>query len=142
MRRTKKLYWVFTILFAVFMTMSAIPDVMLHPVAVQGMNGDLGYPLYFVPFIGIAKLLGVIAILIPAKYPTIKEWAYAGLFFDLLGATYSVIAAGQPVQAWAFMILPLALAILSYRFYRKISRGVSKNEAQQELTTGLEFANV
>lgn len=141
MKRTKKLYWIFTILFAAFMIMSAIPDVMLHPVAVQGMHGDLGYPQYFIPFIGVAKLLGVLAILIPGKYPSIKEWAYAGLFYDLLGATYSVIAAGQPIQACAFMSLPLSLAILSFRYYRKTLRVVSITGSQDQ-KPAYELANV
>ena len=84
MKKTNILYWTFTGLFAFLMFGSAIPDVFSHPIAVKGMHEDLGYPLYFLPFIGIAKWLGVIAILIPANYPRIKEWAYAGLFFDLI----------------------------------------------------------
>jgi hypothetical protein len=60
----------------------------------------VGVPLYLIPFIGIAKVLGVIAILIPG-FPKLKEWAYAGLFFDLIGATYSICASGEEVQTWA-----------------------------------------
>ena len=118
MKTTKILYWLFTGLFAFLMLGSAIPDVLSMPIAVEGMHNQLGYPLYFIPFIGIAKVLGVAAILIPG-YPRLKEWAYAGLVFDLVGATYSIIAAGQPVASWAFMILPLSLAACSYIFYHK-----------------------
>src|SRR6187402_210637 len=109
MKKTNIFYWVFTGLFAFLMLGSAIPDILSQPVAIQGMHVELGYPTYFVPFIGVAQLLGVIAILVPG-FPRIKEWAYAGLFFDLIGATYSIIAAGQPAGSWAFMILPLLLA--------------------------------
>ncbi len=118
MKKTKTLYWIFTGLFAAVMVMSALPDVMSAEVAVKGMHQDLGYPLYFIPFIGVAKLLGVVAILIPG-YPRLKEWAYGGLFFDLVGATYSIIAAGKSMSEWSFMLLPLMLAILSYTWYHK-----------------------
>lgn len=119
MKRTKMLYWTCTILFAAFMAMSAIPDVLSMPIAVKGMHEGLGYPLYFIPFIGVAKLLGTVAILVPG-YPRLKEWAYAGLSFDLAGATYSLIASGQPASGWVFMIVPIALAVSSYVFYQKL----------------------
>ena len=119
MKKTNIFYWVFTGLFSFLMLGSAIPDIMSHPVAIQGMHVELGYPTFFVPFIGIAKLLGVIAILVPG-FPRIKEWAYAGLFFDLIGATYSILAIGKP--DWMFMIMPLALATASYVFYQKRKR--------------------
>ena len=95
MKRTKILYWIFTALFAFMMLSSAIPDVLSSPVAVKGMHEGLGYPLYFVPFIGVAKVFGVIAILVPG-FSRIKEWAYAGLFFDLIGAAYSIASVGEP----------------------------------------------
>jgi hypothetical protein len=116
MKKTNILYWIFTSLFGALMLFSAIPDILSDPVAVKGMHGELGYPVYFIPFIGVAKLLGVIAILVQV-FPRLKEWAYAGLFFDLIGATYSVAAIGKP--AWIFMILPLALGITSYALYQK-----------------------
>jgi hypothetical protein len=87
------------------------------------MHEGLGYPVYFIPFIGVAKLLGVVAILIPG-YPRIKEWAYAGFFFDLIGATYSIISLGAPPANWIFMALPLGLGICSYVFYHRKVRVV------------------
>ncbi len=123
-KKTKILYWIFTGLFAFMMFGSAIPDVFSSEVAIKGMHTDLGYPLYIIPFIGIDKWLGVIAILIPG-YPRIKEWAYAGLMIDLIGATYSIIAIGAPVPNYAFMILPIGLGILSYIYYHKKCRFVS-----------------
>lgn len=116
MKKTNIFYWVFTGLFGFLMLGSAIPDIMSSPVAIQGMHVELGYPTFFVPFIGVAKLLGVIAILVPG-FPRLKEWAYAGLFFDLIGATYSILAVGKP--GWLFMVLPLALAATSYVLYQK-----------------------
>ena len=87
MKTSNIVYWISTILFAVFMAFTAVPDILLVPDAVKFIT-DLGYPLYFIPFIGVAKILGSISILIP-QFKRIKEWAYAGLFFDLIGATYS-----------------------------------------------------
>lgn len=124
MKRIKILYWVFTSLFAFMMLGSAIPDILSSPTAVQGMHEGLGYPVYFVPFIGVAKTLGVIAILIPG-FAKIKEWAYAGLTFDLIGATFSIIASGAGFANWIFMALPLSLAILSYSFYHKRLKAIS-----------------
>lgn len=124
MKTTKILYWVFTILFAFLMFGSAIPDALSMPVAIKGMHEGLGYPVYFVPFIGVAKILGVIAILIPG-FPRLKEWAYAGLTFDLIGATYSIYCMPQntPGGQWYFMLLPLSVAACAYIFYRKKIKG-------------------
>ena len=116
MKKTNIFYWVFTGLFSAMMLGSAIPDVISSPIAVQGMHHELGYPLYFIPFIGVAKVLGVLAILLPIS-ARIKEWAYAGFAFDLIGATYSIAAIGKP--DWMFMFLPIFLAIGSYVFYQR-----------------------
>lgn len=116
MKKTNILYWTFNGLFAALMLMSGIPDIFSHPLAVQGMHHELGYPLYFIPFIGVAKALGAVAILIPG-FPRIKEWAYAGFAFDLIGATYSIAAIGKP--DWAFNLLPLVLLAVAYFLYHK-----------------------
>ena len=68
----------------------------------------LGYPLYFFAILGIWKVLGAIAILVPG-FPRLKEWAYAGIFFDLTGAAASCAAVGG-YGAYAFhVIAPLIL---------------------------------
>lgn len=128
MKTTKILYWVFNILFAILMFGSAIPDVLSSPEAVKGMHGVLGYPLYFVPFIGVAKMLGVIAILVPG-FPRLKEWAYAGLTFDLIGATYSLASIPNPEGPWYGMLVPLALAAAAYIFYIKRMKAIAASKA-------------
>lgn len=122
MKKNNILYWTITGLFSAFMLLSAVPDILVVPDAVTFMN-HLGYPRYFIPFIGVAKLLGVIAILIPG-YPRIKEWAYAGLVFDLIGATYSQIANDGFQPAVLFMVLPLVFVFLSYSLYHKRVKAV------------------
>ena len=121
MRKTNLIFWIVTGLFSAFMLFSAIPDIMLTEEAKAFMQ-QLGYPDYFTVFIGIAKVLGIIAILIPG-YPLIKEWAYAGLFFDLFGATYSQIAKYGFMLATTFMLLPLIFLFLSYTYYHKRLKG-------------------
>ncbi|MEP7109477.1 MAG: DoxX family protein [Ferruginibacter sp.] len=118
MKKTKIAYWIITGIFGAFMLFSAIPDILVAPDAVTMVTTGLGYPKYFIPFIGIAKLLGVIAILIPG-FKRIKEWAYAGLFYDLIAATYSVIAKeGFQLQV-TFMVLPIGFLFLSYYLWHK-----------------------
>jgi hypothetical protein len=118
MKKTNILYWTFTGLFGAFMLFSAIPDIMIVPDAIDFITTKLGYPQYIIPFLGVAKTLGVIAILIPG-FPRIKEWAYAGLFFDLLGAAYSNLAVDGLQPGMAFMILPFGFEALSYIYYHK-----------------------
>jgi hypothetical protein len=118
MKKVNITYWIVTGIFAAFMLFSAIPDIMVVPDAVKMISTDLGYPRYFVPFIGLAKLLGVIAILIPGLQ-RIKEWAYAGLFFDLFGATYSAIAMGGFDPRISFMILPIGFLFWSYFLWHR-----------------------
>lgn len=105
-------YWIVTGLMAAFITMSAIPDVLRIPEAVEIFK-HLGYPEYLLPFIGIAKLLAVAAILAPG-FHKLKEWAYAGLVFDLIGALYSHLSVGDPISAWFFALIGLVLVAASY----------------------------
>jgi uncharacterized membrane protein YphA (DoxX/SURF4 family) len=117
-KRINILYWVFTVLFIASMLMIAIPSAMNGPSAYALIVTKMGYPAYFVPFTGYVKILGAIAILIPG-FPTIKEWAYAGMLFDLIAVTYSSMALGEPVTAWGWMSIWFILFAASYYFYHK-----------------------
>lgn len=118
MKKTSIFYWIITGIFAAFMLMSGFFDAISAPTALEVFK-SLQLPAYLSPFLGIAKLLGAIAILIPG-FPRIKEWAYAGLFFDLLGATYCGLAT-QPAAQISFMILPIAFLFVSYWLYHRKS---------------------
>jgi hypothetical protein len=100
------------------MIFSAIGGIQPTADAITLIHDTLGYPIYFIQFISIAKIAGSIAILIPGLN-RIKEWAYAGLFFDLVGAVYSGIA----INGFDPMMLTLSVwfitGILSYVFWRK-----------------------
>ncbi len=117
MKSTKIIYWIITSLFALFMISDGIQEVMQTKEAADFII-KLGYPAYFVPFLGVAKILGSIVILIPG-FPRLKEWAYAGFIFDLGGATYSIIAVGPVTAGAAFMLVFIAFAFASYYFYHK-----------------------
>jgi LPXTG-motif cell wall-anchored protein len=117
MKKTKVLYWILTGLMAAFMLMASIPDVLKLP-EVVALFTHLGYPVYLLSFIGTAKILAVIAILFP-RFPRLKEWAYAGLVFDLIGALYSHISVGDSFHDWIFAIIGLLLVSGSYFLYRK-----------------------
>ena len=117
MKKVNASYWVFTGLFAAFMLAGSIPDVIMHPAAVEIVNKHLGYPAYFLPLLGVAKVLGVVAILAPGL-PTLKEWAYAGLTYDLVAAMYSHISVGDPPTQWVIIFLPLLLLAGSYALHR------------------------
>lgn len=114
------IYWVFTIIFAALIVFASYGGLQPTADTIKIFHDGLGYPIYFIQYISYAKLLGVIAILIPGLNKTVKEWAYAGLFFDLAGAFYSGIAAANkfdPKVLYMFMwIIP---GIISYTFWRK-----------------------
>lgn len=133
MKKTKIFYWIFTGIFSFFMLGSAIPDIVSADLAVEGF-AKIGLPASLVPFVGVAKALGVLAILIPG-FPRIKEWAYAGLMFDLIGALYIMAAAGIPAGDWMPVFIPVALGVLSYVFYHRKLKATSAAQANVNLAT-------
>jgi uncharacterized membrane protein YphA (DoxX/SURF4 family) len=86
-------YWVTTVLTALLIGSGGIMQVMRRPDAVAGIT-NLGYPVYFVVLLGVWKILGAVAIVAP-RLPRLKEWAYAGIIFDLTGAAISHAASGS-----------------------------------------------
>ena len=113
MKKLNILYWTSTSLFALFMGMTGIQNLLVTQSSIDLITTDLGYPLYIIPFLGAAKILGVIGILAPVS-PRLREWAYAGLFFDLIGAMYSGIADNGFDPMMLTMIIPFAIMGLSY----------------------------
>jgi len=118
------LYWIFTILFAGLMIFSAVGGIQPNKDTVAMLHDGMGYPIYFIQFISIAKLLGSITILIPGLN-RIKEWAYAGLFFDLSGAIYSGVAvAGKFDPMMLMMLVWIIPGVLSYYYWHKRVGGI------------------
>ena len=119
MKKTKTLYWIFTGLFAFLMLGSAIPNIISDPMSVEGFR-KMNMPAYLLPFLGVAKALGVVAILIPG-YPRLKEWAYAGFTFDFIFAAISHGAVDGINGQTFFPFIVLAILGVSYFYYHKLN---------------------
>src|SRR6266851_5756089 len=105
-------YWTTTGLIAFFIGGGGLAQMAQFKANPHGVVPVLGYPLYFFAILGFWKVLGAIAILVP-RFPRLKEWAYAGIFFDLTGAAASCAAVGG-YGAYAFhVIAPLVLTGLT-----------------------------
>lgn len=111
-------YWIVTGLFSVFMVFSSIPNLMASAESVEFINGHLGYPLYIIPFLGAAKIAGAVALLIPGLR-RIKEWAYAGLFFDLGAAFYSLVCVEGFKPGLLVMLMFIGVMFASYFLWHK-----------------------
>ena len=116
--KPRTIYWIITGIFAAFLTFGSVFNVMSAPPAVELIVNKLGFPPFMVPFVGVMKILGCIAILIPG-YPRIKEWAYAGLAYDLGVAVIAHIAIAAPISEWGGLFLPLLFLAASYILYHK-----------------------
>jgi DoxX-like family len=110
--KTKSIaYWTTTILLAFFMS-GGIAQIMQFRAHPHGVVPGLGYPMYFFLILGVWKVLGAISILVPG-FPRLKEWAYAGIFFDLTGAAASCAAVGGYGAYGFHVIAPLMIAGLT-----------------------------
>ena len=118
MKTTKILYWIFTILLIGIMLMSAVTSFMPNPQG-EAMMKAIGYPYSVLHLLAVAKFLGIIALLTPG-FPRLKEWAYAGFTFDLIGASYAFYMTGFPFADWAFMIGAIIILFASYICYHKL----------------------
>ena len=125
--------WAVTGLMAALMLLSAVPDVLRVPEAMTVFT-HLGYPPYLLLFLGTAKILGVAAVLTPGV-PRLKEWAFAGLTFDLTGALYSHLSVGDPPRVWMPAVVGLVLMAGSYIAYRTRPR---RADATQNHRTSIE----
>jgi hypothetical protein len=108
-KATKITYWITTVLFAGMMTMSAMMQLSQAKPIVESVK-NLGLPLHLTFLLGTLKALGVVALVLPG-FPKIREWAYAGFTFLLMGATYVHFAVGdyEPIT-----LILLAVLFTSY----------------------------
>lgn len=113
-KRNKIIYWIATLWLALGMLSTAAVQLIKMKEEVD-MMAHLGYPLYFLTLLGIWKVLGVVAILLP-KFPLLKEWAYAGFFFAMSGAVFSHLAMGDAAKDFFGPVLLLILTFVSWYF--------------------------
>ena len=97
-------YWVVTALLVLVFVSGGVMDLRQSPEVLEGMKA-LGYPAYFATLLGLWKFVGVF-VLVVFGFARVKEWAYAGMFFDLTGAAISHAAVGDPLPK---VVVPLVL---------------------------------
>jgi len=108
MRAKSIVYWTTTILVAMPIGSGGVSQIWQYHANPHGVVPELGYPTYFFAILGFWKALGAIAILVP-RFPRLKEWAYAGIFFDLTGAAASCAAVGGYGAYGFHVIAPLII---------------------------------
>jgi hypothetical protein len=117
--RLRVLYWIVTALFLLPQAWSAFQYLLEAPRMTATITG-LGYPLYVMKILGVAKLLGITAIATGLS-PTLKEWAYAGFTFDVCGAFASHVSVGDPTWVVSIPLIFLAVQLTSYGLWRHLS---------------------
>jgi uncharacterized membrane protein YphA (DoxX/SURF4 family) len=120
-KRNKIIYWVITGFLAFGMLAQGLAQI-FHTKGYVDIIVHLGYPLYFLYIIGVWKILGVIAILVP-RFKLVKEWAYAGFFFVMSGALFSHIASGDSMSKAVPALVLLVLIVVSW-YFRPVNRKI------------------
>jgi len=127
-KRNKIIYWVATIFLSFGMLAGGIQQ-MLQIGGYNEIVTRLGYPLYMLSILGVWKILGVTAILLP-KFPLLKEWAYAGFFFAMTGAAISHIVMKEPFVEVIPSLTLLTVIIVSWYFRPKDRKVILKNSTE------------
>ena len=112
MKKVNILYWVFTGLLLPMFGIGSVIGLIGNPKSTEVLT-SLGYPEYLLVFLCVAKILALIVIFAP-KFSRLKEWAYAGLAFDVFGAIYSLIVVRQSATDIIIPTIALALVFASY----------------------------
>ncbi len=118
-KRNKIIYWIATIWLALGMVSTGVVQLLKMKEEVSMMD-HIGYPAYFLTILGVWKILGTVAVLMP-KFSLLKEWAYAGFFFAMSGAVFSHLAVGDGAKEFFGPVLLLILTIVSW-YFRPLDR--------------------
>lgn len=135
-KRDKIIYWISTVWLALGMLSTGMVQLFrvesegaLAPPGVYGIR-HLGYPVYFLTILGVWKILGVVAVLVPG-FPLLKEWAYAGFFFIMTGAVFSHVALDDPGSELFPSLLLLILTVVSWYWRSADRKSPSVNQTRQ-----------
>ena len=128
-KRNTIIYWIATLWLSLGMLATGIVQLLKAKEGAGGVASitHLGYPVYLIIILGIWKILGVVAVLIPA-FPLLKEWAYAGFFFAMSGAVFSHLACGDAAKEFFGPVLLLVLAVVSWYFRPAGRKLISVNQ--------------
>ncbi len=141
-KRNKIIYWIATIWLSTgmlstgaFQLFKAQVEGSLSPPGVYGIV-HLGFPVYFLTILGVWKILGVVALLVP-KFPLLKEWAYAGFFFIMSGAIYCHIAVNDPAKELISALLNLIIILVSWYFRPASRKIISVNQNEMSMSQNM-----
>lgn len=121
----KIIYWIATVWLSLGMVATGVVQLIKMEQEVTMMQ-HLGYPVYVLTLLGVWKILGVVAVLVP-KFPLLKEWAYAGFFFAMSGAVFSHIAVGDAAKELFGPVLLIVLTMVSWYFRPADRKLISAN---------------
>ena len=124
-KKHKIIYWIATIWLALGMVSTGVVQLLKMKEEVS-MMAHIGYPAYFLTILGVWKILGTVAVLMP-KFPLLKEWAYAGFFFAMSGAVFSHLAVGDGAKEFFGPVLLLILTVVSWYFRPLDRKSISAN---------------
>ena len=125
-KRNKIIYWISTVWLALGMLSTGAVQLFKLKADVDQIT-HLGYPVYLLTILGVWKILGVVAVLIP-RFPRLKEWAYAGFFFAMSGAVISHIVSGDSVKEMFPALLLLILTVVSWYFRPESRKSISVDQ--------------
>jgi uncharacterized membrane protein YphA (DoxX/SURF4 family) len=138
-KRDKIIYWISTLWLALGMVSTGIVQILQNKEEVDFILA-LGYPAYFLTLLGLWKIAGAVAVLVP-RFPLLKEWAYAGFFFSMSGAIYSHLATGAAVTETFPALLLLVLTAVSW-YFRPADRKVADLNAPEWKDKGVAHTRV
>lgn len=118
LKTTKIIYWIGVILTSLWFGASGFFEITTNPI-VWEITQQLGYPSHFIYVLGIAKLSGVIVLLIPDKLLRLKEWVFAGVFFDIIFAFSSKLAV-IGIAGTTDAIIAFTMVTVTYTMFRKL----------------------
>lgn len=118
MKYSKIIYWISTILVLLMVGIGSIGDLLLIEPVKESFK-QIDFPIYILPFFGLAKLAGSIGILIKSQ-KIIKEWAYSGIIFYFIGAIYVHLAIGDGINKIIVPLIILLCTLISYLYSKKI----------------------
>ena len=122
MKKLKTWYWITTIIFALMMIMDGVGGITQQEAGKEVLK-HLGYPMYLLIIVGIAKLLGAASIL-QNKFTTIKEWAYAGFAINFIGAFASRALVGDGISLLIPPLIALIIMFIPYMLWKKLASNV------------------
>ncbi|QNR83404.1 DoxX family protein [Pedobacter riviphilus] len=122
MKRLKTWYWIATIIFALMMIMDGIGGITQQEAGKEVLK-HLGYPMYLLTIVGIAKLLGAASVL-QNKFITLKEWAYAGFAINFIGAFASRAFVGDGMSLLIPPLIALVIMFIPYTLWKKLASNV------------------